>query len=156
MNKNRQSWDEYFLQIANTVKNRSTCLRRQVGCVVVSKNKSILTTGYNGAPKGCNHCDNIGCLRNKLNVPSGERHEICRAVHAEQNAIAQAAANGTCLDDSAIYITNSPCVICAKLLINAGIKKVVYSDFYNDELAKTLLQEAGVKVIFHQMKEEEV
>ena len=152
----RPSWDEYFLQMAEVAKTRSTCLRRKVGAVIVAKNKSILATGYNGAPKGCKHCADIGgCMREQLNVPSGQRHELCRASHAEMNAIAQAASTGTCLDDSTIYITNSPCVICAKLLINAGIKKVVYSDFYNDELAKTLLQEAGVKVIFHQMKEED-
>ena len=152
----RPSWDEYFLQMAEVAKTRSTCLRRKVGAIIVAKNKSILATGYNGAPKGCKHCGDIGgCMREQLNIPSGQRHELCRAAHAEMNAIAQAATNGTCLEDSTIYITNSPCVICAKLLINAGIKKVVYSDFYNDDLAKTLLQEAGVKVIYHEKKEEE-
>jgi len=145
----RVSWDDYFLNIANVTKTRSTCLRRQVGAVVVSQDKTILTTGYNGAPKRCKHCDETGCMRQVLKIPSGERHEICRAAHAEMNAVAQAASKGICLEGSTIYITNAPCVICAKIMINAGIKKVVYSDPYPDSLAKTLLQEAGIKVVHH-------
>lgn len=141
----RPSWDEYFLSIADVIRQRSTCLRRQVGCVIVGKNKAILTAGYNGAPKGCKHCEEIGCIRQQMNIPSGERHELCRASHAEMNAIAQAAANGISLEGATLYCTNAPCSICAKLIINAGIQKVVYSDSYDDLLAKQLLQEAGIK-----------
>lgn len=139
----RPSWNDYFMDIAHLVKTRSTCTRRQVGAVVV-KDKQILSTGYNGAPKACKHCIDIGCLRTKLNVPSGERHELCRALHAEQNAIAQAAAHGTRLDGATIYVTAQPCSLCAKLLINTGISHIIYEGDYPDPLSMDLLNEAGI------------
>ncbi|MFA7673758.1 MAG: cytidine/deoxycytidylate deaminase family protein [Clostridia bacterium] len=142
----RPSWDEYFMQVVDLVKTRSTCLRRKVGAVIV-KDKRILATGYNGAPIGCRHCEEMGCLRQKLNIPSGERHELCRAIHAEQNAIVQAAKAGTTIDGSTIYVSAQPCVICAKLLINAGIKRIVFSGDYPDELAKELLDEAKIELV---------
>ena len=142
----RPTWDEYFMQIVELIKTRSTCLRRQVGAVIV-KDKRILATGYNGAPVGCQHCSEIGCLREKLNVPSGHRHELCRAIHAEQNAIVQASYSGTSVKDATLYVTNQPCVLCAKLAINAGITRIVFSGEYPDELAMTLLNEAGIEVV---------
>jgi len=144
----RQSWDEYFMGIVELVKERSTCMRRQVGAVVV-KDKRILSTGYNGAPMNCPHCEETGCLRIQMNIPSGTRHELCRAVHAEQNAIVQAAYHGISLKGATLYVTDSPCVICAKLAINAGIEVIVYKGEYPDELSKQLLSEAGVKVIHY-------
>ena len=142
----RPSWEEYFLSIARLVATRSTCLRRKVGAVVV-KNKQILTTGYNGAPKGIIHCDKVGCLREELGVPSGERHELCRALHAEQNAFLQAARHGVSLDGATLYITIQPCSICAKMIINVGIKKVIIEGNYPDEFALKFLNEAGVEVV---------
>lgn len=142
----RPSWDEYFMSIVELVKTRSTCLRRQVGALIV-KDKRILASGYNGAPVGCKHCLELGCIRDELHVPSGQRHEICRATHAEQNAIAQAAYSGTSVKDGVLYVTTQPCVLCAKLAINAGIKKIVFKGDYPDELALELLQEAGVRVL---------
>jgi dCMP deaminase len=142
----RPSWDEYFMQIVEIVKTRSTCLRRQVGALVV-RDKRILATGYNGAPTGCKHCAEIGCLRDKLNIPSGQRQELCRASHAEQNAIAQAAYSGTSIKGGTLYITHQPCSICAKMIINAGIVKVVFRGDYPDDLAMDLLQEAGIRVV---------
>ncbi len=141
----RPSWDQYFMDIANLVKTRSTCTRRQVGSVVV-KDKRILSTGYNGAPTGCTHCIDIGCMRAKLNIPSGERHELCRALHAEQNAIAQAAHYGISLKGSTIYVTAQPCSLCAKIIINSGITKIIYQGDYPDELSLQLLTES--KIIF--------
>ena len=128
----RPSWDEYFMDITSLVARRSTCMRRQVGAVMV-KEKNILATGYNGTPSGITHCDVTGCLREQLNVPSGERHELCRGLHAEQNAIIQAARHGVNISDSVLYCTNSPCIICTKMLINAGIRKVVYLEGYSDK-----------------------
>ncbi|HHW23110.1 MAG TPA: cytidine deaminase [Clostridiaceae bacterium] len=142
----RPSWDEYFMSIVELVKSRSTCMRRQVGALIV-KDKRILATGYNGAPVGCKHCEEIGCLREELKIPSGQRHEICRATHAEQNAIAQAAYSGTSIKDGILYVTAQPCVLCAKLAINAGISKIVFKGDYPDELAMELLKEAGVRVL---------
>lgn len=142
----RPSWDEYFMNIVELVKTRSTCLRRQVGALIV-KDKRILATGYNGAPVGCKHCLEIGCLRDKLEVPSGQRHEICRATHAEQNAVAQAAYSGVSVKDGVIYVTTQPCVLCAKLAINAGISKIVFKGDYPDELSMELLKEAGLRVV---------
>ncbi len=139
----RPSWNQYFMDIANLVKTRSTCTRRQVGAVVV-KDKRILSTGYNGAPTGCTHCTEIGCLRTKLNIPSGERHELCRALHAEQNAIAQAAQHGITMQGATIYVTAQPCSLCAKVLINAGISKIIYEGDYPDELSLELLGEAKI------------
>jgi len=141
----RPSWDEYFLQLANLVSKRTTCLRRGVGAVLV-KNKKILATGYNGAPSGLKHCIEIGCLRDKLNIPSGQRHELCRGLHAEQNVLLQAALYGVSTSDSILYITNQPCIICAKMLINAGIKEIVISGDYPDKLAREFLKEAKVKI----------
>lgn len=141
--KNRPTWDEYFLSIARLVSTRSTCLRRQVGAIVV-KEKQILATGYNGAPSGLVHCEITGCLRDKLKVPSGERHELCRALHAEQNAFLQAARHGISLNGATLYITNQPCSICAKMIINAGIKKVVVEGEYPDKMALDFLKEGGI------------
>jgi dCMP deaminase len=137
----RPSWDEYFIELAYFVARRSTCTRRQVGAVIV-KDKHILATGYNGAPKGIAHCLDTGCLRDKLGIPSGTRHEICMASHAEQNAIIQAAYHGIAIKDAVIYCTTHPCSICSKMIINAGIKKIYYVEGYPDELGKKLLDEA--------------
>ncbi|MBO4235988.1 MAG: dCMP deaminase family protein [Firmicutes bacterium] len=143
----RPSWDEYFMEMAELTATRSTCLRRHVGAVIV-KNKHIIATGYNGAPKGISHCAELGgCLREKLGVPSGERHELCRALHAEQNAIIQAATLGESVEGASIYITHQPCVICSKMIINAGIDKIVVKEGYPDELAEELLSEAGKRII---------
>lgn len=142
----RPPWDEYFLDIALLVAKRSTCLRRQVGAVIV-KDKRILTTGYNGAPSSLAHCDEVGCLRAQLKIPSGQRHELCRALHAEMNAILQAAHHGISVYDSIVYCTDHPCIICAKMIINAGIKTVVILADYPDDLARQILAEAKVKVI---------
>lgn len=143
---NRPSWDEYFLSIARLVATRSTCLRRQVGAVAV-KNKQVLATGYNGAPSGITHCDQAGCLRDELNVPSGQRHELCRALHAEQNAFLQAARHGANLNEATLYITTQPCSICAKMIINVGIKKIVIEGAYPDEFALQFLNEAGIEMV---------
>ena len=114
----RPTWDEYFMEIVELVKTRSTCLRRQVGALIV-KDKRILCTGYNGAPVGCKHCSEVGCLRDQLGIPSGQRHELCRGIHAEQNALVQAAYSGTSVKGGTLYVTNQPCVLCAKMAINA-------------------------------------
>lgn len=144
MNK-RPSWHEYFMDIARLVARRSTCLRRQVGAVMV-KEKNILATGYNGTPRGITHCAETGCQREQLKVPSGERHELCRGLHAEQNAIIQAASHGVNISGATLYCTNSPCIICTKMLINAGIRQVVYLDGYPDTLSMDMLHEAGIEV----------
>jgi len=141
----RPSWDEYFLEMAQLISKRSTCLRRRVGAVVV-RDKRILATGYNGAPKGLAHCLDIGCLREKLKIPSGERHELCHALHAEQNALIQASLYGISLKDSTLYATNQPCIICAKMLINAGIKEIVVASGYPDKMAMDFLKRAKIKV----------
>ena len=142
---NRPSKDEYFMEMAVLASSRSTCLRRSVGAVLV-KNGHVLSTGYNGAPKGLDHCEVTGCIRDKLNVPSGERHELCRGVHAEQNAIIQAAYFGVSVDGAKMYITNHPCSVCAKMMLNAGIVEVIYKGDYNDELAVELLKEGSIKI----------
>jgi dCMP deaminase len=141
----RPSWDEYFMKIAELAATRSTCLRRQVGAVIV-KDKKILATGYNGAPSGLRHCLDIGCLRDKLGIPSGERHELCRATHAEQNAIVQAALFGVSIKDSTLYSTTHPCILCTKLIINAGIRKITIKDGYPDKMSREMLEEAGVEI----------
>jgi len=133
------------MKIAHVVKERSTCLRRKVGAVLV-KDRRILATGYNGAPKGLPHCSEVGCLREQLGVPSGERHELCRGVHAEQNAIVQAAVFGVSTRGATMYTTHFPCSICARLIINAEIKEIVYDSDYEDPVAKKLLEEAGITV----------
>ena len=141
----RPSWDEYFLSIAELVSSRSTCLRRKVGAVIV-KDKRILSTGYNGAPSMIEHCTAAGCIREKLKIPSGERHELCRGLHGEQNAFLQAALHGTSLKDSVLYSTTQPCIICAKMIINAGIREIVIRGDYPDRMAKEFLKKAKVKV----------
>jgi dCMP deaminase len=146
----RPDWDEYFLKIAELVSERSTCLRRKVGAVLV-KDKRILATGYNGAPTGFKHCKIVGCLREKLKVPSGERHELCRGLHAEQNAIIQAAYHGISIKESIFYITNHPCSICAKMIINAGIKKIVISNYYPDKFAEEILKEGHIEVDYYKV-----
>ncbi len=144
----RPSWDSYFMEIAQVVASRSTCLRRQVGAVMV-KDRRLLTTGYNGSPRGLVHCRETGCLREEKGVPSGERHELCRGLHAEQNAIIQAAIYGVSIKGATLYCTHFPCSLCAKMLINVGIDHlVVYSD-YPDSLSKLLLKEAGVDITLH-------
>ncbi len=142
---NRPSWDEYFMTLADEVATRTTCMRRAVGAIIV-KDRRILATGYNGVPTGLRHCDETGCLRQELGVPSGQRHEICRGLHAEQNAIIQAARYGINITGASIYITTQPCVVCAKMLINAGIDEIVYQNPYPDELSMSMLQEAGIKL----------
>ena len=142
---NRPSWDEYFLEISRLVAKRSTCLRRKIGALVV-KDRRILATGYNGTPSGIKHCSEVGCLREKLKIPSGERHELCRGLHAEQNVLLQASLHGVSLKNSVMYVTNQPCIICAKMIINAGIKEVVMADHYPDPMALEFLREAKIKV----------
>ncbi|MDD3002632.1 MAG: cytidine/deoxycytidylate deaminase family protein [Candidatus Shapirobacteria bacterium] len=145
--KTRPSWDEYFIKIAVLVSERSTCLRHHVGAIIV-KDRRVLTTGYNGAPAGTKDCLELGCLRNELNIPSGERHEICRAIHGEQNAIIQAAKYGQDIQGATMYCTHSPCIICAKMIINAGIKKIVtYGNYPDIGGVQDLLKEAGVELI---------
>ena len=142
----RPNWDDYFMEIAEVIKKRSTCIRRQVGAVIVKDNR-ILTTGYNGVPPKMKHCTEAGCLREKLKVPSGQRHELCRALHAEQNAVIQAAKNGIAIDGSTIYITAQPCIICAKILIASGIKKIVYNGEYPDELSMEMIKESKIEFV---------
>lgn len=139
----RPPWDEYFMEIAEVVKKRATCSRRQVGAIVV-REKRILASGYNGAPSGIEHCDVAGCLREELNVPSGERHELCRGLHAEQNAIIQAALHGISIKGGTVYVTHMPCIICAKMMINAGITRIVFQGDYPDSFSEKMLLEAGV------------
>lgn len=143
--KERPSWDDYFMDIAALVARRSTCLRRDVGAVLV-RDRRILATGYNGAPSGLHHCLDAGCLREQLRIPSGERHELCRGLHAEQNAIIQAALHGVSVKGAHLYCTNHPCVICVKMIINAGIVKITYRDGYLDQMAKEMSIEAGIEV----------
>ncbi len=142
----RPSWDEYFLEITDVVAKRSTCLRRHVGALLV-KNRQILSTGYNGAPSGLVHCGERGCLRDRLQIPSGQRAELCRAVHAEQNAMIQAARHGVSVEGGTLYVTTQPCVLCTKLAINAGIRRIVYRGEYPDELSLEMLAEAGVELV---------
>jgi dCMP deaminase len=142
----RPGWDQYFMDIADLVSKRSTCLRRAVGAVLV-KDRRVLATGYNGAPSGLQHCLDMGCLREQLCVPSGERHELCRGLHAEQNAIIQAALHGVSVNGSTLYCTNHPCIICAKMIINAGIITVVIKSLYMDKLAEDILKEASIRVV---------
>lgn len=140
----RPSWPEYFMAITKIITKRSTCLRRQVGAILV-KDKRILATGYNGAPAGLKHCQEVGCLREASSVPSGIQHELCRGLHAEQNVIIQAAYHGISINGSTLYCTTKPCVICSKMIINAGIKKIYYDEGYDDPLSDTMLTEAGLK-----------
>ncbi len=142
----RPPWDEYFLEMARVVARRSTCLRRQVGAVLVRR-KRILATGYNGAPSGLAHCDEVGCLRERLGVPAGERTELCRGLHAEQNAIIQGALHGVSLENSVLYCTTQPCVTCAKMLVNAGVARIVYEGDYPDPLALDIIEEARIELV---------
>jgi Deoxycytidylate deaminase len=143
----RPSWDEYFMEVAELAAKRSTCLRRNVGAVVVL-DKRIIATGYNGAPRGIMHCEERGgCLREKMGIPSGERHELCMALHAEQNAIIQAASMGQSIEGATIYVTHQPCVICAKMIINAGIRRIVVREGYPDQLSVDILAEAGIRTV---------
>lgn len=143
----RPTWNEYFMELAVLTAQRSTCLRRQVGAVIV-KDRHIIATGYNGAPRGIKHCeDRGGCLRQKMNIPSGERHELCMALHAEQNAIIQAASLGQSVEGATIYVTHQPCVICAKMIINAGIQEIIVQEGYPDQLSRDILDEAGIKIV---------
>lgn len=141
----RPSWDAYFMEMAEVVRKRSTCLRRSVGALIVRDNR-IMATGYNGVPVGIEHCETRGCLRDQLKVPSGERHELCRGLHAEQNAIIQAAHLGQSIAGGTLYCTTQPCIICAKMIINAGILRVVIKESYPDALSEEMLKEAGIKV----------
>ncbi len=150
--RERPSWDEYFLRITKEVARRSTCLRRQVGAVLVLE-KHILATGYNGAPSGLQHCLEIGCLREQLRVPPGERHELCRGLHAEMNALIQAARYGIKISGATLYSTTCPCSLCAKMLVNAGIKRIVAISDYPDALAKEILHMANVPVDFAVLEE---
>ena len=149
MNENnhnsRPSWHEYFMRIAVLAATRSTCRRRQVGAVIV-KNKKVLATGYNGSPAGLRHCLEIGCLREKMAIPSGQRHELCRAIHAEQNAIIQAATSGISIYGGTLYSTTFPCIMCAKILINSGIKEIYVAEGYPDDLSREMMEEARVAV----------
>jgi len=142
---NRPDNDTYFMEMAQLISTRSTCVRRRVGSVIV-KDKRVLTTGYNGSPKGTMHCEDLGCIRDQQNIPSGTRHELCRGVHAEQNAVIQAAYFGISIDGATLYTTTYPCSMCAKILINAGIKEIVYADSYLDELSKMLFKETNIIV----------
>lgn len=142
----RPSWESYFMEIAQVVATRSTCERRHVGAVLV-KNKQILATGYNGVPRGLRHCGERGCLRAELAVPSGERHELCRGLHAEQNAIIQAAYHGAAIAGAEVYCTHQPCVVCAKMLVNAGIDVVHFAGPYPDSLAMEVFAEAGTQLV---------
>lgn len=141
----RPSWDEYFMDITRRVATRSTCLRRAVGAILVH-DKRIIASGYNGGPTGLAHCLDIGCLREKLGIPSGQQHELCRGIHAEQNAIIQAARYGVSIDGATLYCTTQPCTQCTKMLINAGITEIVYAEGYPDDLARELLDESGIVV----------
>lgn len=141
----RPSWDEYFMSIAEQVAGRSTCIRRACGAVLV-KDKRILATGYNGAPAGLAHCDEVGCLREQRGIASGSHHELCRAIHAEQNAVVQAARHGIAIGGATVYCTHQPCVMCAKILLNAGVVDIVFRDPYPDPLSEEMLGEAGIVV----------
>lgn len=143
--EDRLPLDDYFMHMAHLVKMRSTCVRDQVGAVLV-KNKRIIATGYNGAPKGITHSFETGCLRDLLGVPSGERHELCICVHAEQNAVIQAAVFGVSVSGATMYCTHFPCVVCARILINAEISEIVHDLGYPDDLSRRLLDESGIRI----------
>ncbi len=152
MNDKRPSWDEYFMEIVFLIARRATCIRRKVGAVIVKENQ-ILATGYNGVPSGIRHCsEQGGCLREQMGIPSGQRHELCRGLHAEQNAIIQAAVHGSSIKGGTLYCTTLPCIVCIKMLINAGIKRVVYSEGYQDDLAKEMMDQADIIVQQFPMK----
>jgi len=139
----RPDWTEYFMDITRLIARRSTCIRRQVGAIVV-KDKRILATGYNGVPTGLAHCEDVGCIREQNNIPSGQRHELCRGLHAEQNVIIQAAFHGISINGATLFCTTLPCSICLKMLINSGITSIIYEQGYPDALAESLLKEADL------------
>jgi dCMP deaminase len=141
----RPSWDSYFMEITRVVATRSTCLRRQVGALIV-RDKRILSSGYNGSPRGLGHCADLGCLREELGIPSGERQELCRGLHAEQNAIVHAAYHGINISDSTLYVTHQPCITCAKMIVNAGIIAVIFAGEYPDRYSVDLLAQAGIEL----------
>jgi dCMP deaminase len=143
---NRPNWDEYFMQMVQVVRMRSTCCRRSVGALIVRDNR-LLSSGYNGAPKGLPHCDKVGCMRDQLNVPSGQKHELCRGLHAEQNAIIQAAIYGVSIAGGTMYMTTRPCSICTKMIINAEIHRIVYQEHYDDPLTDELLRQTEIRVV---------
>ncbi len=143
MNNDRPDWGSYFMEIARIVSMRSTCLRRNVGAVII-KDKRILASGYNGAPSGLKHCIEVSCLRERMNIASGERHELCRGLHAEQNAIIQAAYHGVSINGAELYCTHLPCSICIKMLINSGIQEIYYEEGYPDELSLDMIGESGI------------
>ena len=155
MGDNRPTWDQYFMRMAFLAASRANCTRRKVGAVIV-KDKNILATGYNGPPSGTVHCDVVGCIRDDLNVPSGERHELCRGLHAEQNAIIQAAVHGVSIKDSIIYTTTHPCVVCAKMIMNSMIKEIVYAEGYPDELSQLMLLESSLATRQFSMTEDDI
>jgi dCMP deaminase len=142
----RPSWNDYFLEVADLVATRSTCLRRQVGAVLV-RDKRIISTGYNGAPRKLKHCSEVGCIRSENDIPSGQRYELCRGVHAEQNAIINAAYYGISTQDTVMYCTHQPCIICARIIINAGVEKVVHRGDFQDDVALELMKEAGIELV---------
>lgn len=144
--RTRPDWDTYFMDMAKLAARRSSCLRRSVGAVLV-KDRRLLATGYNGVPSGVTHCEVVGCLRERLKVPSGERHELCRGLHAEQNAIIQAAYHGVSIQGAHLYCTNLPCIICAKMLINAGVRRIIYLEGYSDTLTREMLDEVGMELL---------
>ncbi len=146
----RPSWDEYFMSITRVVAERSTCLRRSIGATIIL-DRRILTTGYNGAPSGLAHCSDAGCIREREKIASGERHELCRGLHAEQNAIIQAALSGVSIKGGTLYTTHFPCTLCAKMIINAGIVRVVFASSYPDPLAQQLFAEVGASVSMVQL-----
>lgn len=141
----RPSWNKYFLEMTQLISKRSTCLRRHIGAVAV-RDKRILATGYNGAPSGLAHCTDIGCIRQKLNIPSGQRQELCRGLHAEQNVIIQAVLHKVDLKGSILYVTNQPCVTCTKMLISVGVKEIIILEGYPDELARRMFKEVKIKI----------
>jgi len=145
-NNKRPSWDEYFMGITELVAQRSTCMRRRVGAILV-RDKRIIATGYNGAPSNIKHCLEVGCLREQQGIPSGERHELCRGLHAEQNAIIQAALYGFSVGGAILYCTNLPCSICSKMLINIQLEKVYYKEGYPDTITSLMMGEAGIPLI---------
>jgi dCMP deaminase len=145
----RPGWDEYFIKIAGDVSERATCIKRRVGAIIVKDHRS-LSSGYTGSPKGFKHCEEVGCIRKEMNVPSGQKHELCRGLHAEQNAIIQAAWHGVSIEGGTMYCTYQPCAICVKMMINAGIARIVYAGSYPDELAQQMLKESKIQVTkFH-------
>ncbi len=155
MQNERPTWDQYFMRMAFLAASRSNCTRRKVGAVIV-KDKNVLATGYNGPPSGTVHCDVVGCIRDELDVPSGERHELCRGLHAEQNAIIQAAVHGVSIKDAVIYVTTHPCVVCSKMLMNAQIREIIYAQGYPDELSELMLLESNIKKRRFELPEGEV